>query len=77
MRAGNDYAILLAEAILAAVMAILIEDRFRNGERWLLPTSLRRIPDLRRAATRSMPFVGPIVPAFRVGQPGGTFRKYA
>ncbi len=33
----NDHAMLLAGAIPAAVMALLIEQGFRLGERWLLP----------------------------------------
>jgi osmoprotectant transport system permease protein len=47
----NDHAMLLAGAIPAAVMALLIERGFRYGERWLLPAGLRRVPNVRRAAT--------------------------
>ena len=42
----NDHAMLLAGAIPAAVMALLIEQGFRLGERWLLPAGLRRIPNV-------------------------------
>jgi osmoprotectant transport system permease protein len=37
----NDHAMLLAGAIPAAVMALLIEQGFRFGERLLLPPGLR------------------------------------
>jgi osmoprotectant transport system permease protein len=47
----NDHAMLLAGAIPAAAMALLIELGFRYGERWWLPAGLRRVPQVRRAAT--------------------------
>jgi osmoprotectant transport system permease protein len=47
----NDHVMLLAGAIPAAVMALLIEQGFRFGERLLLPPGLRRNSNERRVAT--------------------------